>query len=437
MAGQVLDGGVNDQQPLLADTVHACQFCASPLRLELIDLGVSPLCERFLRPDQLDEMEPFYPLRVEVCETCFLAQIPAYVSPAAIFSEYAYFSSYSDSWLAHASQFATEMVGRCGLTSESLVVEVGSNDGYLLRDFVARGIPALGIEPALNVARVAESQGVPTIARFFGRALARELATAGRRADLLVGNNVLAQVPDINDFVGGLAVLLADDGLLTIEVPHLLRLLADNQFDTIYHEHFSYFSMLALRRIFAAHGLTIVDVDRLTTHGGSLRVHVRHSEGTQEGSRVLEVVDEELRSGMGDASGYRAFADRVAMLRQSVLAFLIEQRRMGRTIAGYGAPGKANTMLNFCGVRPDLLPFTVDRNPYKHGRFTPGTRIPIHPPAALAAARPDLVWILPWNLRNEIADQLRAEVRGWGGAFLVAIPGLETLDATASSWRPA
>ena len=436
MAGLLPDRGVDDDQPLVG-AVHVCRFCASPLRLELVDLGVSPLCERFLRLDQLDEVEPFYPLRVQVCETCFLAQIPSYVAPEAIFSEYAYFSSYSESWLAHAAAYADEMVRRRDLTEASLVVEVGSNDGYLLRDFVARGIPVLGIEPALNVARVAEANGVPTIAQFFGQALAEELASAGRRADLLVGNNVLAQVPDINDFVAGLAILLADDGLITIEVPHLLRLMADNQFDTIYHEHFSYFSMLALRRIFGAHGLTVVDADRLATHGGSLRLHIRHSGQAEEGSRVVEIVEDELRTGMGDASGYRAFAARVAVLRRDVLAFLIEQRRLGRTIAGYGAPGKANTLLNYCGVRPDLLPFTVDRNPYKHGRFTPGMRIPIHPPAALVAARPDLVWILPWNLRDEIADQLRADVSSWGGTFLVAIPGLATMDPAGSSWRPA
>nr|MBA2631927.1 class I SAM-dependent methyltransferase [Chloroflexota bacterium] len=398
MSGLLPGGGVGEIRAGVVDAAHACRFCQSPLRLELIDLGASPLCERFLRPDQLDEMEPFYPLRVEVCEVCLLAQLPAYVTPEAIFLEYAYFSSYSDSWLAHSAQFADDMVLRCGLTASSLVVEVGSNDGYLLRYFVARGIPALGIDPAINVAQVAQAKGVPTMARFFGRELAEELVRSGRRADLLVGNNVLAQVPDINDFVGGLTVLLADNGLLTIEVPHLLRLMEENQFDTIYHEHFSYFSMLALRRIFGKHGLTIVDVDRLPTHGGSLRLHIRHAAGAAEGQHVLKIVNEELRSGMGDASGYQAFAARVSQLRRDVLVFLIEQQRMGRSIAGYGAPGKANTLLNYCGVRPDVLPFTVDRNPYKHGRFTPGTRIPIHAPEVLARARPDLVWILPWNL---------------------------------------
>jgi C-methyltransferase C-terminal domain/Methyltransferase domain len=382
-------------------------------------------------------MEPFYPLRVEVCEVCFLAQLPAYVPPEEIFLEYAYYSSYSNSWLAHASRYAEEMVRQRGLSASSLVVEVGSNDGYLLRDFVARGIPVLGIEPARNVARAAEEQGVRTITEFFGRSLADDLVRSGRRADLLVGNNVLAQVPDLNDFVAGLAVLLADDGLLTIEVPHLLRLMEGNQFDTIYHEHFSYFSMLALRRLFAAHGLTVVDVERLETHGGSLRLYVRHAGRGPEGPRVAAVESEERQAGMGEPSGYAAFAARASEVKRDLLTFLIEQHRRGRSIAGYGAPGKANTFLNYCGIRRDLLPFTVDRNSYKHGRFTPGTRIPIHAVDTLAHARPDYVWILPWNLRDEIVDQLRDEVSAWAGAFVVAIPRLEIIEAKPSGRRPS
>ena len=437
----MLDAGEAQEpvEPTVAGS-HTCRFCGSPLRLQLVDLGASPLCERFLRSDQLDEMEPFFPLRVEVCEVCFLAQLPAYVPPEDIFREYAYFSSFSDSWLAHASRYADEMVGRLDLTDSSLVVEVGSNDGYLLRRFVERGIPVLGIDPASNVATVADRNGVPTLAEFFGRDLATGIVRSGRRADLLVGNNVLAQVPDINDFVAGLCILLADDGLLTIEVPHLLRLMEGNQFDTIYHEHFSYFSVLALRRIFRAHGLTIVDLDRLETHGGSIRLHIRHTAGTTarttEGARVAAAVDEELAAGMGEASGYRSFAARASGVRRDILAFLIEQHRQGRTIAGYGAPGKANTLLNYCGVRPDLLPFTVDRNPYKQGRFTPGTRIPIMAPEALTVARPDYVWILPWNLRDEIIDQLGDAVSAWGGAFVVAVPTLEVIEARPSSRRP-
>ncbi len=416
---------------------HACRFCGRGLSLVLVDLGVSPLCERFLRRDQLDEMEPFFPLRVEVCETCFLAQVPAYVSPEEIFLEYAYYSSFSDSWVAHARRYVEEMTGRLRLSSKSLVVEAGSNDGYLLRGFVERGIPVLGIEPARNIARAAEEQGVRTLAAFFGQELATELVRTGRRADLVVANNVLAQVPDLNDFVEGLRIILAPDGLLTIEVPHLLRLIMDNQFDTIYHEHFSYFSVLALRRILAAHRLALVDLTELPTHGGSLRLFARHAGLASESPEVARVVEEEIAAGLGDAHGYLAFAERAATVRRDVLAFLIEQRRNGRTVAGYGAPGKANTFLNYCGVRPDLLPFVVDRNPYKHGRFTPGARIPIYAPEALTRARPDFVWILPWNLRDEIIAQLSDEVGSWGGRFFVAIPRLEILEAGHPAMRHA
>ena len=394
----------------------------------MVDLGASPLCERFLRADQLDEMEPFYPLRVEVCETCYLAQVPAYVAPEEIFTEYAYFSSFSDSWLAHARRYADTMVERLGLGPTSLVAELGSNDGYLLANFVERGIPVLGIEPSVNVARQAEARGVRTLVRFFGRQLAEELVASGMRAHLIAANNTLAQIPELNDAVAGLALLLADDGLLTVEVPHLLRLMEGNQFDTIYHEHFSYFSVLSLRALFERHGLRIVELERLSTHGGSLRVHVRHALGRSEGAAVAAAVEEELQAGLGEPRGYTAFAERVGHVRRDVLSFLIEQRSLGRTVAGYGAPGKANTLLNYCGVRPDLLPLIVDRNPYKHGRFTPGTRIPIEGPDALLEARPDVVWILPWNLRDEIVSQLGDAVASWGGSFLVAIPAVELID---------
>jgi predicted TPR repeat methyltransferase len=411
---------------------HACRSCGEPLRLTMVDLGASPLCERFLRADQLDEMEPFYPLRVEVCESCYLAQVPAYVTPEAIFTDYAYFSSFSDSWLMHARRYADTMVERLDLGPASLVAELGSNDGYLLANFVERGIPVMGIEPAANVAREAEARGVRTLVRFFGRELAEELVASGIRADLIAANNTLAQIPDLNDAVAGLALLLADDGLITVEVPHLLRLMEGNQFDTIYHEHFSYFSVLSLRALFERHGLRIVDIERLSTHGGSLRVHVQHAPGRSEGAAVAAAVQEELLAGLGDPRGYTAFAERVGQVRRDVLAFLIEQQRLGRTVVGYGAPGKANTLLNYCGVRPDLLPLIVDRNPYKHGRFTPGTRIPIDEPKALLEARPDIVWILPWNLRDEIVGQLGDEVAGWGGTFMVAIPALELIDLRKS-----
>jgi predicted TPR repeat methyltransferase len=406
---------------------HRCRFCDTPLRHVVVDLGVSPLCESFLRADQLDEMEPFYPLRVMVCDQCFLVQLPAYVTPDVIFTEYAYFSSFSDSWIEHARRYAEEMRSSLGLGPDSLVVELGSNDGYLLRHFVDMGIPVLGIEPAQNVAAVAVDAGVPTIARFFDLELARELRAEGRRADVIAVNNVLAQIPEINGFVEGIAELLGPEGTLTIEVPHLLRLLEENQFDTIYHEHFSYFSLGTVQRILRRHGLDVVDVEELPTHGGSLRVHARHTEVAVPGPRVDALLAIERDAGLDDVASYASFGADVAELKRSVLAFLIGLHAEGKTVAGYGAPGKANTLLNYCGIGPELLPFTVDRNPYKHGRYTPGTRIPILDPSALESSRPDYIWILPWNLRTEISAQL-AGARAQGTRLFVAIPGVEVLD---------
>jgi SAM-dependent methyltransferase len=406
---------------------HTCRFCAAPLTHVVVDLGVSPLCESFLRPEDLDRMEPFYPLRADVCDRCFLVQLPAYVAPDEIFVEYAYFSSFSDSWLEHARGYAERMHRELDLGPSDLVVELGSNDGYLLRNFVAAGIPVLGIEPAQNVARIAEAAGVTTLPRFFSLALARELRADGRQASLIACNNTLAQIPDLNDVVAGMAELLAPTGLITIEVPHLLRLLEDDQFDTIYHEHFSYFSLATLDRIMTAHGLTVVDVDELPTHGGSLRVHVRHAGSADVRPTVPALIARERAAGLEDVATYATFGARVAALKRAVLAQLIEWREAGLTVAGYGAPGKANTFLNYCGIGPDLLAFTVDRNPYKHGRFTPGMRIPIHPPDRIEAVRPDIVWILPWNLEREIAAQL-AHVADWGGRLFVAIPEPHLLD---------
>jgi SAM-dependent methyltransferase len=392
----------------------------------ILDLGMSPLCESFLRADQLDDVEPFYPLRLFVCDSCWLVQLAEYVSPQAIFGEYAYFSSFSDSWLDHARRYAETMVDQLGLGASSLVVELGSNDGYLLRQFGRWSIPVLGIEPAANVAAKAREVGIETIVEFFTEDLGRSLRDAGRQADLLVVNNVLAQVPALNDFVAGAKLLLAPDGLLTIEFPHLLRTLEEGQFDQIYHEHFSYFSLGSARRVLARHGLAVVDVDELPTHGGSLRLHVRHAEaGRAPAAAVDAVAEREARAGLEGPGGYAELRPRVEAAKRDALAFLIEARRRGQTVAGYGAPGKANTFLNYCGIRTDLLPFTVDRNPYKHGRFTPGTHIPIFEPARLDEARPDFVWILPWNLRDEIASQM-GHVRSWGGRFVVAIPELET-----------
>jgi SAM-dependent methyltransferase len=405
--------------------VRACRLCGQPLTRLVVDLGMSPLCESFLRADQLDDVEPFYPLRVFVCDACWLVQLAEYVSPAEIFSEYAYFSSFSDSWLEHARRYAESMVQRLELGPSSLVVEIGSNDGYLLRHFLPRGVPVLGVEPAANVAASSREAGVDTIVRFFGADLARELRTAGRAADLIVVNNVLAQVPGLNDFVEGLRLLLKPDGLLTIEFPHLLRTLEDNQFDQIYHEHFSYFSLISAGAALRAHGLEVVDVEQLPTHGGSLRLHVRHAaHGLGPSARVADVLRREREAHLDSPSGYAGITPRVEQAKRDMLDFLIEARRQGRFVAGYGAPGKANTFLTYCGIRTDLLEYTVDRNPYKHGRFTPGTHIPIHAPERIADTRPDYVWILPWNLRAEIAEQL-AYVREWGARLVIAIPEFE------------
>jgi hypothetical protein len=396
----------------------------------VVDLGTSPLCESFLTHEQLFEMEPFYPLAVYICEGCALAQVPAHVSGETIFgTEYAYFSSFSDSWLRHCERYATMVIERLGLGPHSQVVEVASNDGYLLRNFVARGIPALGIEPAPNVAQAAIDQGVKTLVRFFGVETARDLVREGTRADLLAGNNVLAHVPDLNDFVEGLRILLAPRGVVTMEFPHLARLVEGNQFDTIYQEHYCYFSLIAVRRVLAAHGLTLFDVEELPTHGGSLRIYARHAEedGPPVSPAVTALAERETRAGYDRPETYRAFATRVEETRLALLEFLIRARREGRTVAGYGAPGKGNTLLNYCGIRQDLLSYTVDRNPYKHGRYLPGTRIPVFPPGRLAETQPDYVLILPWNLRDEILEQL-AYVRDWGGRCVIPIPRLEVVS---------
>jgi hypothetical protein len=409
--------------------VRGCAFCATPLRHTLVDLGMSPLCESYLTADQLDGPETFYPLHAYVCGECFLVQVPQYVRPEEIFTEYAYFSSYSDSWLAHAKAYVEMISTRFGLTSASRVVELGSNDGYLLQYFVQRGIPVLGIEPARNVAAAAIAKGVPTEVRMFGREMARDLVATGRRANLLLGANVLAQVPDVNDFVGGIALLLAPDGIVTIEFPHLMRLMEQSQFDTIYHEHFSYFSLLSAERIFAAHGLTLFDVEELSTHGGSLRIYARHTKrGAGDASRGLnDLRRRERDAGFERLETYAAFTESVHECKRRLLEFLIGARRAGKRVAGYGAPGKGNTLLNYCGIREDFVEYTVDRNPYKQGRFLPGTHIPIHAPAKIAQTRPDYVLILPWNLKNEIIEQL-AYVREWGGRFVVPIPRVEVFE---------
>ena len=401
----------------------ACRACAAPLRHTFVDLGMSPLCESYLRADQLNDMEPFYPLHVYVCDRCFLVQLQEYVGREAIFSEYAYFSSYSDSWLEHAQLYTTRMIEQLRLSAGNQVVEVASNDGYLLQYFVARGIPALGIEPAANVAKAALDKGVPTRVAFFGRETARDLSGAGTRADLLIANNVLAQVHDINDFVAGMKIVLAPRGVVTVEFPHLMRLVDQNQFDTIYHEHFSYFSLLSASRIFAAHDLTIYDVEELDTHGGSLRLYACHAEDPLRPitPRVDALRERETDAGVDTLAYYAQFAEHVRETKRKLLDFLVKAKRAGKTVVGYGAPGKGNTLLNYAGIRTDFLDYTVDRNPYKQGKYLPGTHIPIHAPERIRETRPDYVLVLPWNLEREIVAQLDY-IREWGGQCVIPIP---------------
>jgi SAM-dependent methyltransferase len=403
-----------------------CRFCSKPLRHTVVDLGMSPLCESYLTVEQLNQMEPFYPLHVYVCEHCFLVQVQEYVSPEQIFTEYAYFSSYSDSWLAHAKAYTDMITARLGLTAASRVIEPGSNDGYLLQHFVAKGIPVLGIEPARNVAEAAMAKGVPTLIKLFGRQTARALAADGTQADLLAGANVLAQAPDVNDFVGGLKLLLKPGGVITIEFPHLMRLIEENQFDTIYHEHFSHFSFLTAERIFTTHGLTLFDVEELPTHGGSLRIYARHTDDATKpvGDRVTQLRAREETAGFSRLECYASFTEQVHETKRRLLDFLIAAKRKGKRIIGYGAPGKGNTLLNYCGIRTDFLDYTVDRNPYKQGKFLPGTHIPVYPPEKIQETRPDYVLILPWNLKDEIMEQV-AHIRSWGGQFVVPIPDLK------------
>jgi hypothetical protein len=405
----------------------SCRSCGGVLE-PFVDLGVSPLCENFLSPAQQAGPQTFYPLDVRICTTCWLGQLREYVAPGEIFNEYAYFSSFSQAWLAHARSYVDAVADRFALGPGSFAVEVASNDGYLLRNMVARGIPCLGIEPAANVAAKAVEIGVPTLVAFFGRALAEQLVAQGRQADLIAGNNVLAQVPDLNDFTAGLAVLLKPEGVLTLEFPHLMRLIEGNQFDTIYHEHFSYFSLASVEGLMARHGLRVFDVEELWTHGGSLRIFAcRADSGHAERAGLGEVRAKEDRAGARELRTYQEFQARVARTKHALLSLLIGLKRQGHSIVGYGAPGKGNTLLNYCGIRTDFLDFTVDRNPYKHGKYLPGTGIPILPPSAIESARPDYVLILPWNLKREIIEQL-ACVRGWGGRFIVPIPDAEIVE---------
>jgi SAM-dependent methyltransferase len=405
-----------------------CRFCRRRLSHTFVDLGMSPLCQTHITVDQLNHMEPFYPLHAYVCEHCFLVQLEEFVAPGEIFSEYAYFSSYADTWVEHARRYCELMSKRFGIGRGSRVVEIASNDGYLLQHFVAQGVTVLGVEPAANVAEVAISKGVPSVVKFFGRATAREVAAEFGRPDLLLGNNVLAHVPDLNDFVAGMKILLADSGVLTMEFPHLLELMQHNQFDTIYHEHFSYFSFTTVTEVFRHHGLTLFDVDRLPTHGGSLRIYGRHAEDASKPTteRAKALLALEAQQGFSNLETYRGFTEQVKETKRALLEFLIGAKRAGKRIVGYGAPGKGNTLLNYCGIGTDFLDFTVDRNPYKQGKYTPGTHIPILAPEKLSAARPDYVLILPWNLKDEIVSTV-GQQPGWQGRFVVPIPKVEVI----------
>jgi SAM-dependent methyltransferase len=402
---------------------RTCRFCGAALERTFVDLGMSPLCETYPSREDLNRGEVYYPLHVYVCDRCFLVQLEEYESAENIFSDYAYFSSYSDSWLKHAEKYCGKMIAELGLNEKSLAVEVASNDGYLLQYFVRSGIPVLGIEPAANVAKVAVEKGVPTLVRFFGAQLARELAANGQCGDLVLGNNVLAQVPDLNDFVEGLKILLKPAGVLTLEFPHLVELINRNEFDTIYHEHFSYFSMLTTAHILAAHGMKAFDVEQLASHGGSLRVYACRVEDESHAIQpsVARLIEEEENAGLRSPAGYEGFARQVKRTKIALLEFLIAAAKEGKSVAGYGAPGKSATLLHYCRIGKDLIEYTVDRSPYKQGRFLPGTHIPIDHPDRIRETKPDYVVILPWNLKDEIMGQLQF-IREWGGRFVVPIP---------------
>ncbi len=410
-------------------TAARCRICRTLLIHSFADLGMSPLSNSYLKPEDLHRMEPFYPLHARVCESCYLVQLEPFRSPEEMFSDYAYFSSYSESWLKHARAYVEYMRERFGFDGTCRVVEIGSNDGYLLQYFKGKGIAVLGIEPAENVARVAQTAGIPTVVKFFGVKTAKGLVDEGKEADLLLGNNVLAHVHDLHDFVDGLKILLKPNGVITMEFPHLLRLIEQNQFDTIYHEHLSYFLFITVEKLFAGHGLTLFDVQELPTHGGSLRIFAHHA--GEDGIPVTGAVEalrrRERDAGLEDIRTYEAFVEKLREAKRNILDFLIQAKRAGKTIVSYGAPAKGNTLLNYCGIRTDMIDYTVDRNPHKQGHFLPGSHIPVYPPEKIRETKPDYVFILPWNIRDEIMEQM-AGIRAWGGRFVVPIPRVEVLS---------
>jgi SAM-dependent methyltransferase len=400
----------------------SCRFCGTALTRSFVDLGVQPPSNYYVRPEDAGQAERFYPLHAYVCDSCLLVQLEAFQTPDQLFGDYAYFSSYSESWVRHAERYSDAMMKRLGLGAKSLVVEIASNDGYLLQHFKHRGVPVLGVEPAANVAAVAETKGIPSLVKFFGVATAREMLAAGQSADLLLGNNVLAHVPDLNDFVAGMAMVLKPDGTLTMEFPHLLQLVAHVQFDTIYHEHFSYFSLHTVEKVFARHGIELFDVEELPTHGGSLRIFGRHkSQRGAIGTAIGAVKAKEHAAGLDRVDGYNGFAETVARTKRALLKFLIDAKVAGKSVVGYGAPAKGNTLLNYCGVRTDFLDYTVDASPHKQGLLLPGTRIPIFAPERIFQTKPDYVLILPWNIADEITRQM-AGIKAWGGKFVVPVP---------------
>ncbi|WP_218628100.1 class I SAM-dependent methyltransferase [Variovorax sp. dw_954] len=406
-----------------------CRFCKTELRLTLVDLGSQPLANSYLSADHLSQYEPKYPLHARVCENCRLTQVEAATAPSEIFGHYAYFSSYSSSWVEHARHFTEMARRRWNLTTASKVVEVASNDGYLLKHFVAAGVPVLGVEPAANVAEVARAINVPTDVSFFNEETAKRLIREGHAADLIVGNNVFAHVPNLNDFVAGLSVLLKPDGVISLEFPHLLQLIRHVQFDTIYHEHFSYLSLLTTERVLAAFGLRVFDVEELQTHGGSLRVLACHenSRAHATGAGLERIRAEESQADLNSDRGYEGFAARVSAVRDELLAFLHKVRAEGKTVAAYGAAAKGNTLFNYCNVGTELVSFVVDRNPHKQNLYLPGSRLPIYDPAKIRETKPDYVLILPWNLKAEIIREM-ADVRAWGGKFVTAVPQLNILE---------
>ncbi|GLP73556.1 methyltransferase [Mycobacterium antarcticum] len=407
----------------------SCRHCGLPVKHSFCDLGMSPLANSYLTEDQAEGAEVFFPLHARVCSNCLLVQLDEFEAPTEIFGDYLYFSSYSQSWLEHARAYAETVMERFSVDASKHVIEIASNDGYLLKNFVEAGIPALGIEPAANVAAVARANGIPTEVAFFGTDLARQFVADGMRADLLIGNNVLAHVPNLNDFVEGMSVVLAPTGVITMEFPHLMRLIEHNQFDTIYHEHFSYFSLLTAQSIFDAHGLRIFDVEELSTHGGSLRIYACHKafDGHLVTDSVHDVAYAERAEGLDSLAGYLRFTDRVQSAKRNLLRFLIEARDAGLSTVAYGAPAKGNTLLNYCGIKTDLVDYTVDRSPHKQGHLLPGTHLPVYAPSHIRETRPDYVLILPWNLQDEIRSEM-AFIRDWGGKFVVPIPTLSILD---------